>query len=325
MATFNPGYKNIKVRLLYADEDLAKHTYEFGREGESIHYDLREFYNEDDEECDEFISNIINSKTFPKFCLEGHRISFAVEGISRICLSQLTRDNAIFCSGTQGTKVLDQTYNIPLNIYNDKDIMSEIEIAQEHLEQAYQKCCEKNLPYPESRYILIGSHTINCNCSFTPSAFVRACHSRTNNSFCDELNYVYRKMFYELTKFINLLQNYHSKMLWQWLINEENCINDKYYKRASIFNSDFTPLINNNYKKPDTPAQNDWRKSCWKLELERIYKEEPYLLTESEKEEIKYWLTIPNDMLPTTFDEDNMWTPRQMVKRANFYKENYDA
>ena len=325
MAHFNEGYKNIQVKLIYADKDLAKHAYEFGREGESIHYDLPEQYSPKHTDCLLFVDNLINGKTFPKFCLEGHRISFEVKGISRICLSQLTRDNAIFCSGTQGTKVLDQTYNIPLNIYNDKDIMKELTEAQEHLERAYQMCCEKDLPYPESRYILIGSHTINCNCSFTPAAFVRACYSRTNNSFCDELNYVYRKMFYELKKFINSLDGQLDKAIWEWLINENNCINDKYYTRASIFNSDFSPLEQQKHQLPRIPAQNDWRNSCWKLELERMLVEEPWLLTEKEVNEIRHWLSIEKDKLPTTFIKGNYWSPAEMVKRADFYKENKNA
>lgn len=318
---FNNGYKHITVKLLYADSDLAKHAYEFGREGESIHYELPERYDENEYECKRFIGNLINGKTFPKYCLEGHRISFNVKGISRICLSQLTRDNAIFCSGTQGTKVLSQEYNIPMNIYADKEIMRNIKKAQKYLETAYQLCCEKNIPYPESRYILIGSHTINCNCSFTLSAFVRACYSRTNNSFCDELNYVYRKMFHELDVFIHQLNDQNSRKLWQHFVNEKNCINDEPYTRASIFNNDFMPKHNtfNNYT-VETPAQNDWRKSCWKMELERIYDEEAYLLTSREIEEIEYWKRIPDKELPTTFDEESCWSPANMIKQAN-YKE----
>lgn len=324
MAIFNDGYSNIDVKLIYADNELAKHAYEFGREGESIHYSLKEIYEENDKDCKDFVSSLINGKTFPKYCFEGHRISFQVTGISRICLSQLTRDNAIFCSGTQGTKVLNQEYNIPKNIYNNEKIMSELREAQEHLERAYQICCEENLPYPESRYILIGSHTINCNCSYTPSSFSRACFSRTNNSFCDELNYVYRKMYFEVCKFIKTLKDKNSKMIWEWLINEKNCINDGIYQRASIFNSDFSPLQNKDSEyKPEVPAQNDWRKSCWKMELERMYKEEPHLLTEKEKKEIEYW-TNEEDLV-TTFDENNPWTPNKMIKGCYYYEERKDV
>ena len=316
MATFNNGYKNIQVNLIYADDCLAKHVYEFGREGESIHYDLPDKYDCNNQDCNDFINNLIKGKTFPKYCFEGHRISFEVKGISRICLSQLTRDNAIFCSGTQGTKVLPQVYNIPCNIYQDSEIMEYLIAGQTYLEKAYKLCCEKNLPYPESRYILIGSHTINCNCSFTVSAFVRACYSRTNNSFCDELNYVYRKMYHELVKFISEISDNNSKRLWSWLINENNCINDAYYTRASIFNSDFTPLLNKNKPKPEISAQNDWRKSCWKIELERILEDEPWLLTEHEKEEIRYWKSIETNDLPTSFDETSKWCPSNMIKEV---------
>ena len=69
MAKFNNGYENITVKLLYADDKLAKHAYEFGREGESIHYNLTERYSKYEDECVDFVNNLIEGKTFPKYLL----------------------------------------------------------------------------------------------------------------------------------------------------------------------------------------------------------------------------------------------------------------
>ena len=185
MAKFNKGYSNIKVKLLsFEGDNLAKRAYQFGVYGSDAYKIPDADYAEDKMEVRRFVGEVLNGTTFPKFLMEATRIEFAVEGISRICLAQLTRDNAIFCSESHGLRPLSQEFNIPLNIANDESIMSKLEQAQKLLEKAYIECCEKEIPFPESRYICLHSQTISLTCSFTPSAFARACYSRTNNSFC---------------------------------------------------------------------------------------------------------------------------------------------
>lgn len=321
MAKFNKGYSNIKVKLLsFEGDNLAKRAYQFGIYGSDAYRIPDAEYAEDKMEVKRFVSEVINGTTFPKFLMEATRIDFSVEGISRICLAQLTRDNAIFCSESHGLRPLSQEFNIPLNIANDSSIMSKLEQAQKLLEKAYIECCEKEIPFPESRYICLHSQTISLTCSFTPSAFARACYSRTNNSFCDELNYVYRKMFYELRKSIRNLKDENSKKLWSWLINEKKCIDDNFYTRTNVFNGDFLPFDEPIAKEP---AQNDWRKSCWKIELERMFEEEPWLLTEKEKSEIVRWKIVEGTglELPTTYDKKLPRAARNSIKTMPYYKE----
>ena len=129
-------------------------------------------------------------------------------------------------------------------------------------------------------------------------------------------------MFYELSNFIDKLTDENSRKIWTHFVNQKTCINDNYYTRASIFNSDFMPKDNLEHKRVEKqPAQNDWRKSCWKMELERIYSEEPYLLTDKELIEIGYWKKFKNDELPTSFDKNSYWSPSKMIKRVDYYKE----
>lgn len=322
MAIYHKGYKDIKVRLIsWTGERLAKECYEFGVYG-SDHFNFpKKMYDKNSDDAISFTNELLSGTTFPKYAMLGTRINFSVEGISRICLAQLTRDNAYFCSESHGLRPLSQEFNIPLNLYNDESIMNKVKKAQDLLEQAYIEACEKELPYPETRYICLHSQTISLTASYTPADFARACYSRTNNSFCDELNYVYRKMYYELVKEIEKLTDNNSKQIWKWLINEKKCIDDNYYTRTNVFNGDFAPSLAKE-KDCGLPAQNDWRKSCWKQELERILLEEPYLLTEKEQNEISSWMYNENngESLPTTYDVNSPRVAKNAIKTTEYYK-----
>lgn len=313
------GFKDIKVKVLNIDENLLEHAYMFGRFGRDSYKFPSEEYTKD--ELEDFYDELVDGVTFPKYCFEGTRIDFQIEGISRICLAQLTRDNAIFCSESHGLRPLSMDINLPLSITNDKQVMEKVVAAQRLLEEAYCIACEHELPYPETRYIGLHSQTISCNAAFTPMAFRRACFSRTNNSFCDELNYVYRKMYNEVRNAIDSHCDTLNKQLWRWLLPEKGCIDDNYYKRTNVFNGDFnwTELPDGPYRY--IPAQNDWRKSGWKLELERIYDEEPYLLTEKEKVIVEGMLNTNSNTLPSTYDGTVKRVAKNAIKDMNYYKE----
>ena len=128
-------------------------------------------------------------------------------------------------------------------------------------------------------------------------------------------------MFYELKKAFLNLKDKNSVVLWNWLINKKNCIDDNFYKRTNVFNGDFLPFDNTPVK---APAQNDWRKSCWKIELERMLEEEPWLLTDKEKMEISRWKIVEETglELPTTYNESLPRAAKNSIKTMPYYKEN---
>lgn len=320
MAKFNNGYSNIKVRLLdFCGEKIAENCYEFGEFGLDRKSLFWEPYAEDSENVKTFVNELLSGKTFPKYAFLGHRILFSIEGISRICLAQLTRDSAFFCSESHGLRPLSQEFNIPMNIYSDESIMSKLSKAQMLLEEAYIEACEKEIPFPESRYICLHSQTISLTAGFTASDFARCCHSRTNNSFCDELNYVYRKMFNCLKNAIEQIKDVNSKRIWSWLINEAKCIDDGYYTRTNVFNGDFSLMDDRvGNVEVDMPAHNDWRKSCWKMELERMEIEEPELLTERERMTIANWKNA--ETLPTTYSPDGDRAAKNSVKKTDYWR-----
>lgn len=325
---FNNGFNNINVELRqWSGEDFAKQVYEFGRMSHDFIEPLPHDYEENNPDCIKLIDKIIAGTTLPKYALQGTRINFAIEKISRICLAQITRDSAIFASAGGGVFPLTQEFNLPMSIYKDESIMNKLMKAQKLLESAYIEACEKEIPNLEARYIGLHCQVISLTASYTPSDFVRSCYSRTSSNFCDECNYVYRLMYHKLNKAINMLKDHNSKRLWQWIVSENKCINDKLYLRERLYNSDFTYL---DYKDGDntksslnvtTKALNDWRRSGWKLELERMHDEQPWLLTEYEKKCVVAWKKLGLSELKTTYDSNQKDVCKNAIKNMDYYNE----
>lgn len=317
---FHAGFKDIRVKLLdWAGDGLARRVYNFGHLSHDFYDGLPDEYEPGNPNCIKLINKIIDGKTLPKFALEGTRITFQIEGISRICLAQLTRDRAIFASASTGVFPLTQDFVIPLSVYEQEDVMELVEQAQSLLEEAYIKLCEREIPTIEARYIGLHCQTISLCASFTPADFVRSCHSRTSSNFCDECNYVYRLMYKELRRAIGILLDRQSYKLWAWLINDQKCINDGYYERERLYNSDFTVM---DYK-PSYPALNDWRNSGWKKELERMYYSDEGFITTREEDTIELWhhLEDTGRGLPTTYDNTQPDVAVNMIKTMDYYKE----
>lgn len=316
----NNGYENIKVELIdWAGNDLAKTVYKFGRLSHDYIDGLPEEYDEHNPDCIKLIDKIIAGTTLPKYALQGTRINFAIHDITRICLAQITRDPAFFASASTGVFPLSQEFNLPMSIVKNNSIMNKLTQAQQLLEEAYIEACEAEIPSIEARYIGLHCQVISLSASYVPSDFVRACYSRTSSNFCDECNYVYRLMYAELKKAIANLTDEQSIKLWNWLLPENRCINDKLYTRERLFNSDFTytPEAFN----LQTKALNDWRNSGWKLELERMLETKPELLTDLEKETIAKWMSDEKHaILRTTYDNTQKDVLVNAIKDTDYYK-----
>ena len=245
-------------------------------------------------------------------------MDFEIDGISRICLAQLTRDKAIFASSSTGVYPLTQHFVLPMSILKNKQIMRKLNKAQWYLEEAYILATEAEIPSIEARYIGLHCQTISLTASYIPTDFVRSCYSRTSSNFCDECNYIYRLMYKEVQNMIHNLTDPLSIKLWKWLINEGKCINDGVYKRERLYNSDFTTIgmpINTKI------AINDWRKSGWKMMLEWMADNRPELLTVKEYELVREWQELEKEEgeLPTTYSSDNPESLVNAVKKMPWY------
>lgn len=319
MAKYHRGYEDINVRLLnFVGEDLGRQCVMFGNIGEF--YEGIDKYDPNDPRCIKIVDEIINGKTFPKYAFEGTSVSFQINNISRICLAQLTRERGFFCSASGDVRPLTQDFIIPAAIYDNKVWMAKLYTAQKLLEELYIEMCEAEVPYMESRYLGLHCQTISICYNAPVFNFMRSCNTRTENNFADEINYIYRLMLRELQKEIQKIKDPLSKKLWIWLYSFAD--NKKAYTRDHTYNNDF-----DRYSLPadfvqDECAHNDWRKSSWKLELEKIYREKPELLFSGEKEMIERWLEKEKngEELPTTYDSESPLVAKNRIKTVDYYE-----
>lgn len=319
MAHYHNGYDDIKVKLLnFSGDDLGRQVVMFGNLGEF--YEGINEYNPDDPKCIQIVDEIINGKTFPKYAFEGHNASFQIDGISRICLAQLTRERGFFCSASGDVRPLTQDFIIPKSIYQNKGWMEKIDKAQKLLEEVYIEMCEAEIPYMESRYIGLHAQTISICYNAPIFNFMRSCNSRTENNFADEINYIYRLMYNSLkNEIISKVNDPLSMRLWLWLLS----FGDKktFYHRDHTYNNDFERFLTPEGYNFGECAHNDWRKSSWKLELEKIYKEHPNLLFDGEDKMIQNWIDKENngEELPTTYDSESPLVAKNRIKTVDYY------
>lgn len=317
---FNNGFENIKVELISCvGDDLARQVCCFGQGAEFYEgFNTVKDYSPDNPKCYQIVKDIINGDTFPKYALDGHKVTFSIKGISRICLAQLTREGTsdtgtFFCSESSGTRPLTQEQIIPMNIYKNKNWMQRWTKINEQMESLYCDMLDAGIPFMDARYLMPHNQTINICYTASMRSFINSCNKRLDHCIADEINYIYRLMIRELWNVSYRCKDDLSKELWQWLLHK---IGIKTYSKNATYRNDF-----NLYDAPyDLPlAHNDWRKSQWRLELERMYANNSDLLTYREKTMIEQWVTA--DKLTANYDPNASFTPESSVKKMDYYKE----
>ena len=113
-----------------------------------------------------------------------------------------------------------------------------------------------------------------------------------------------------------------SLKLWNWLLGFTDM--KSFYKRDHTYNNDFARFPTPEGYVFAEAAHNDWRKSSWKLELEKMYFERPELLLPGEKEMIDNWLHLEHlgFELPTTYDETFEKVAKVAIKKTDYYEKN---
>ena len=322
MGRFVEGYKEISVNLIdFKGDDLARAACKFGALGEFYEGADKLPYDPNHPHFQKVVDEIINGRTFPKYCFEGSNIAFQINNISRICLAQLTREKGFFCSQSGDTRPLTQEFVTPKAIYARKDWMERLEKIERQIEDLYCDMCEDGITYMESRYFGFHAQTISLTYNATVMQWLNSCNSRTENNFADEINYVYRLMRNELVKAIETqVTDPLSKKLWKWLLTFSD--RKTFYKRDNTYNNDFA-----RYPTPEgydfgNKAHNDWRKSSWKLELEDMYKNQPELLLPGEKEMIEKWMAAEanGEELPADYDPNDWSTAVTRIKQMPYYR-----
>ena len=322
MGKFYNGYENISVNLIdFKGNDLARAVCKFGALGEFYEGADTLPYDPNHPHFQKVVEEVINGKTFPKYAFEGSNISFQVNNISRVCLAQLTREKGFYCSQSGDTRPLTQEFITPKAIYRRKDWMEKLEKIERDIEDLYIEMCEDGITYMESRYFGFHAQTISLTYNAQVMQWLNSCNSRTENNFADEINYVYRLMRYELVKAIeNEVTDPLSKKLWQWLLTFSD--RKGFYKRDHTYNNDFARYATPEGYDFGEKAHNDWRKSSWKIELEDMYREQPYLLLPGEKEMIEAWMEAEarGEELPADYDPNDKFTAVTRIKDMYYYR-----
>ncbi len=319
MAKISRGYENISVDLIHwVGEDLAKQVWDFGKNGET--YRFRQDYSPTDPDVEYFIGEVIAGRTFPKYVLEGARVAFRLNNISRINLAQVTREQGFFCSETSAGMPMRQELILPGNLYDRPGFLERYTRIIEELEDMYSELAEDDIPYPDMRYIMPHNETISLTYTTENGKFMRSCASRTDSGWCDEINYMYRLMRYELEKRVEQLQDPLSKKLWQWLLAKSYKV--KPFTRPNSYNEDFKQVPVTEKDVFTESSVCNFTKSFWKEELERMYKEEPYLLTEYEKQTIESWQDKTDEELvaESLYDATDPKAVNQAIKNAPYYR-----
>lgn len=322
MATFRNGFENISCELLTSIEvfeNFAKNVWDFGKHGE-FYTGRNKKYDENDIEVQSFFDDIINGRTFGKFCFEGIKLSFKINNISRICLAQITREKGFFCSESGDVKPLTQELIIPKSIYKNDEWLERYKCIIEQLEDLYVDICESDISYMDSRYIMPHCQTISLSYCSNFMDWCRSCNSRTENNFADEINMIYRLMLNEVKKIYTQIKDNNSKKLIAWMLHF--CDIKGPYTRDETYNNDFKRFKDKaDYIYP-TSAHNNWINSGWKLELEDIYYNKPELLFDGEKEMIENWLKLESEgkELPTTFVKGSWWNLAERIKDMPYYR-----
>mgnify|MGYP001052151876 CR=1 FL=1 len=315
---FHDGFEDIKVKLINGTfEDLAKKTYNFGR--------LAEFYNDNPEydpnnkRVQEVIGEIISGHTFPKYAFDGTNLAFEIDNISRICLAQLTRERGFFCSASGDCRPLTQDFIIPKVIYQNKEWMKRLSDIEGQLEDLYVDIAEAGVSYMDARYIGLHSQTISLCYNASIGDWARSCKTRTENNFADEINYIYRLMRREIEKQVDKIKDPLSKKLWEWLLGFSYCPMVPYTRDATYGNpGDFCKESLKQNRTITEKAHNDFRNSSWMLELKKMNKEQPELLTSDEKEMLQDW--EESKELISSYDPTDSVTLAGAIKHMDYYK-----
>lgn len=320
MGKFVPGYESIKVKLInFAGNDLGRQCCEFGQNAE-FYEPLKDGYSPDNPQCQKIARQITEGMTFPRYAFDGHSIAFQIEGISRVNLAQLTRERGFFCSASGGVRPLTQEFVVPRYIYNHPEWMERLKKIEDDIESLYVDMIQGGTSYVDARYFGFHAQTINITYNASAIDFLKALNKRTENNFADEINYLYRLMFRELKKAIaEQVTDPNSKLLWDWLI--KTFAMPKRMCKNFTYNNDFKLVPEPAGFQFEEPAHNDWTRSSWKLELERMLEKEPDLLFPGEKEMIENWQKLEKEgkPLPTTFDPNFHLSPVALIKKADYF------
>lgn len=287
------GYEDISVELIDYVTDIARHAWNCYRMTWQELQDKE--YDPTDAKVQEAIYNIIKFRALP-MPREQAIMTFRINGISRVCLAQITRQRkAAFNVESQMPRPIAHNVIIPLNIM-ESEFADRAKKLVEDSQKLYDDLINAGFPPQDCRYMTMHGQTTSCAYVVDINTFVGSFGMRCENNLSDEINLVYRlckkaildqiEIDYKNNKIDELTYHFYKDIITpadaagaaRKVGQNYDAVFGNSFKRFPDANADVTKITEN--------CDYDYTKSAWYLELQRLPEE---LLFAGEKEMIESW------------------------------------
>lgn len=287
------GYEDISVELIDYVTDIARHAWNCYRMTWQELQDKE--YDPTDAKVQEAVYNIIKFRALP-MPREQAIMTFRINGISRVCLAQITRQRkAAFNVESQMPRPIAHNVIIPLNIM-ESEFANRAKKLVEDSQKLYDDLINAGFPPQDCRYMTMHGQTTSCAYVVDINTFVGSFGMRCENNLSDEINLVYRlckkaildqiEVDYKNNKIDELTYHFYKDIITpadaagaaRKVGQNYDAVFGNSFKRFPDANADVTKITEN--------CDYDYTKSAWYLELQRLPEE---LLFAGEKEMIESW------------------------------------
>lgn len=287
------GYEDISVELIDYVTDIARHAWNCYRMTWQELQDKE--YDPTDAKVQEAVYNIIKFRALP-MPREQAIMTFRINGISRVCLAQITRQRkAAFNVESQMPRPIAHNVIIPLNIM-ESEFADRAKKLVEDSQKLYDDLINAGFPPQDCRYMTMHGQTTSCAYVVDINTFVGSFGMRCENNLSDEINLVYRlckkailnqiEVDYKNNKIDELTYHFYKDIITpadaagaaRKVGQNYDAVFGNSFKRFPDANADVTKITEN--------CDYDYTKSAWYLELQRLPEE---LLFAGEKEMIESW------------------------------------
>lgn len=297
MSNYSKGYEDISVEVIDYNTNIAEHAWNCYRMTWKHLQNID--YSPDKVAVRECLDNIIKMRALP-MPREQALMTFRINGISRVCLAQITRQRkAAFNVESQMPQPVEHNVIIPLNIYENKKFSSRAKKLIENSQKLYNDMIKDGIPPQDARYLLMHGQTTSLVYVVDVNTFVSSFGFRCENNLSDEINLVYRLCKQEILSTIN--DDYNAGIIdaltYKFYLNiiapaDAAGANKKVGQNYDyVFGNSFKryPDANEEITEITKHCDYDFTKSAWYLELQRLQKESPELLFDNEYEMIEGW------------------------------------
>ena len=287
------GYEDISVELIDYVTDIARHAWNCYKMTWQELQDKE--YDPTDAKVQEAVYNIIKFRALP-MPREQAIMTFRINGISRVCLAQITRQRkAAFNVESQMPRPIAHNVIIPLNIMKS-EFADRAKKLVEDSQKLYDDLINAGFPPQDCRYMTMHGQTTSCAYVVDINTFVGSFGMRCENNLSDEINLVYRlckkaildqiEVDYKNNKIDELTYYFYKDIITpadaagaaRKVSQNYDAVFGNSFKRFPDANADVTKITEN--------CDYDYTKSAWYLELQRLPEE---LLFAGEKEMIESW------------------------------------